>query len=423
MTKILNRLQGGDCSVYLFLDDFANFKLINYTYGFERGDELLNKTVQFIRHIPGCVICERMAMDQFIFVIVTKTLRTEAEIIAAHNEWIETFLATQRDNYAACTLRVWCGVYEVRDWDIATAIDNANWACREAKTTGSLSAVLFKRSMLEKLFKQQLQETVFSQLLKEGRFTFYLQPQVDLNTGKIVGAEALARGFFPNGEMIAPDVFIPILEKNGLILNLDYLILEQVCRHIRERMDNGKPVIQISVNLSRLHLKRQETAVYIHNIVKKYKIPPEFFMFELTESIMLDDFAGAKSLCVNLRRFGYKISVDDFGSGYAGIDVWRNLSFDELKLDKSFFAEDPETKQRNEIIVSGIVGIAQKLKISVICEGIEHAQQCRNLLAAGCQMAQGSYFSKPLPVIDFYTMYHNLHGIYFLEYNKQKKQL
>lgn len=412
VSAILDQYQETNYGVYLFSEDFADFKLINHAYGFERGDELLDKTVEFVRRIPECALCERAAMDQFIFVIVTKKSRTEDEIIASHNFWMEKFLDEQRDNYPACTLRVWCGMYEIKGRDIASAIDNANLARMEAKRTGSLTAVMFKESMLEKLFEQQRTEAEVGRALKEGRFTFYLQPQVDLDTGEIVGAEALARGFRPDGTMISPAVFIPIFEKNGLILELDYLIWEQVCRHIRERLDKGEPVMRISINFSRLHLKRPETVDHIQGIVEKYRVPHELLMFELTENILLNEFLSAKSLGSRLRELGYKTSIDDFGSGYAGIDVWRNLSFDELKLDRSFLTEDPEMKQRNEIIVSGLVSIAQRLKVSVICEGVEQVQQCQDLLAADCHLAQGFYFSKPLPVADFYKEYDELHGHY-----------
>lgn len=416
VTKILSEHQGQDSSIYLFSADYADFKMINHTYGFAQGDVLLNKTVQFVRQIPECVLCERAAMDQFIFVIATKKSRTEEEIVASCNYWVETFFSTERDNYPACILKVWCGIYEIRDLDVPSAIDNANLARREAKITGEHTTVLFKESMLDKLYMQRAQEAEVDQALKEGRFTFYLQPQVDLTSGEIVGAEALARGFRPDGQMISPAVFIPIFEKNGLIVDLDFLILEQVCRHIRERLDAGQPVVQISINLSRLHLGKQNTADQIHAIVEKYRVPPEFLMFELTENILLHEFESARSLGAKLRSFRYKTSVDDFGSGYAGIDVWRNLSFDELKLDKSFLTDDPDKKLRNEIIVSGIVGIAQRLKTSVICEGVETQEQCRSLLEAGCQLAQGFYFSKPMPVDAFYATYQDLHGHYPLDY-------
>jgi len=416
VAKLLDEHQKDDSSIYLFSADYADFKMINHVYGFTQGDELLNKTVQFIRQIPECVLCERAAMDQFIFVIVTEKSRTEEEIVSSCSFWTERFLSSEQENYPACILKVWCGIYEIHDRDISASVDNANMARIEAKTSGEQSIVLFKESMLNKLVKQKRLEAEVDQALKESRFTFYLQPQVDLLNGEIIAAEALARGFYPDGQMISPAVFIPIFEKNGLILNLDYLILEQVCQHIRERLDAGRPVVRISINLSRLHLSRKDTAERIHSIVEQYHIPSGLLMFELTENILLHEFVSARALGTNLRDFGYMTSIDDFGSGYAGIDVWRNLIFDELKLDRSFLTDDPEMKQRNEIIVSGVVGIAQKLDISVICEGVETSEQCKALLAAGCQLAQGFYFSKPLPVDDFYALYQDLDGHYPLDY-------
>lgn len=326
--KILDRYEGRDSSVYLFSEDFADFKLVNYIYGFERGEKLLNDTVKFLQHVPECVFCERTAIDQFVLIIITDKSRADEEIIATHNHVVEDFLAFQQDSFPDCILRVWSGMYEIRDRNISAAIENADLARREAKKSNVLHTVIFKKTMKERLVEYQKQEMEVVQALEERRFTFYLQPQVDLTTGVIVGAEALARGFLPDGEMILPAVFIPIYEKNGLILDLDYLILEQVCQHIRERLDSGDPVIPISVNLSRLHLRKPNTAEHIHGIAEKYSISPELLTFELTEN-MPGKFMSAKVLGKRLHELGYKTSIDDFGAGYAGIDVWRNLSFNE----------------------------------------------------------------------------------------------
>ena len=135
-------------------------------------------------------------------------------------------------------------------------------------------------------------------------------------------------------------------------------------------------------------------------------------MFELTENILITEFSGAKLLGDSLRELGYATSIDDFGSGYAGIDVWRRLSFDELKLDKKFMDDDPERKKRDEIIARGLIWIANKMNTAVICEGVESSEQCRDLLNMNCQYAQGYFFSKPVPPNDFYENYTSLNGHY-----------
>ena len=179
----------------------------------------------------------------------------------------------------------------------------------------------------------------------------------------------MARGIGENGEVIYPDAFVSVLENNHGIIDLDHLILERVCQNMRQRLDCGKPVVRTSVNLSRQHIWYTDSARILDNIVKRYQIPPKLIMFELTENILITEFSGAKLLGDSLRELGYATSIDDFGSGYAGIDVWRRLSFDELKLDKKFMDDDPERKKRDEIIARGLIWIANKMNTAVICEG------------------------------------------------------
>ena len=181
---------------------------------------------------------------------------------------------------------------------------------------------------------------------------------------------------------------------------------------MRQRLDCGKPVVRTSVNLSRQHIWNNNAAKILDGIVKKYQIPHELIMFELTESILITEFSSAKLLGDNLRELGYATSIDDFGSGYAGIDVWRRLSFDELKLDKKFMDDDPERKKRDEIIARGLIWIANKMDTTVICEGVESAEQCRDLRDMNCRYAQGYFFSKPVPPDEFYENYTNLKGYY-----------
>lgn len=400
-------------SIYLFAADFADFKLINYHYGYERGDELVDAAVAFVQEIPECVYCERAAADQFIFLVFAKEKRTDEEISASYENWARLFLTQQRENYALCSLKFWCGIYEIHKHDdIGLDIDNANLARMEAKRTKAETVVIFKQSKLGELAEKKKQEQEIMQALAEKRFNFYLQPQVDLQTGEIIGAEALARRLDINGKILYPDSFVAVLEQNGGIVKLDFLILEKVCQYLRARLDKGKNVVRTSVNLSRLHVRDLKTADRLHDIVCRWHIPPELIMFELTESILLDEFDEAKFLGDRLRAMGYSTSVDDFGSGYAGINIWQQLVFDELKLDRQFLTEDPDVKPRNMIIIPGIVNIARGLGISVICEGVDKAEQCRTLLKSGCRYAQGYYFSKPVPPDDFYEAYEALDGRY-----------
>ena len=413
-TEIL-RTNKGTGSVYLFYADFAEFKLVNYFYGIDKGNELLQSVVDFVQRIPEVAYCERIFSDQFVFIVLAKEQRTDEEIIASYQYYAEAYLSTQRAKYPACNLKFCCGIFPMLSKNVVEAIDNANMARMDAKKMGASSAVVFTRSRMEELAARQEREREITLALHENRFVFYLQPKVDLLTGKISGTEALARRLDTSGTLIYPDCFIPIMEENGSIIDLDFFIFEKVCSHMENRLQKGLPVICTSVNLSRVHTQNSGTADQLHSIAEKHHIPPHLLEFELTESILLNEFAQAKRLIDRLRSYGYRTSIDDFGSGYAGINIWREIRFDILKLDRSFLADDnEEIKARNSAIIRGLIDIADRLNVRVICEGVEREDQRQYLLQVGCRYAQGFYFTEALPPDAFYTDVHQRHGHYTL---------
>lgn len=408
----LMEMHQGENSVFIFYADFAEFKLVNYYYGIKKGDELLDAVIGFVRNIPEVEFCERIFSDQFVFLVFAKGKRTDQEIVASYERFAEAFLKTQRNRYPACNLRFCCGIAPVLNHDVVQAVDNANIARADAKRLGSPTAVLFTKTRLQELAEYQAREKEIVLALHENRFGFYLQPKVDILTGQIVGAEALARRFTPEGEVIYPDNFISILEKNGAIVDLDFMILEQVCRHMSSRLQQGFPVVRTSINLSRLHVLNKETAEKCHAITKKYSIPSKFLQFELTESILLREIQQAKYLGERLSTYGYSLAVDDFGAGYTGVNIFLDFDFDVLKLDRRFLSNDAERKARNAMVIPGVVDISQKLGIEVICEGVERLDQCQYLLNLGCHYAQGFYFSPAVPPDTFYQIYRQQKGRY-----------
>lgn len=411
------RQHNGDGDVCIYCADFMNFKLVNYNYGIERGTKLLNSVVEYVHNIPEVVCCERIFSDQFVFVVVMPAKRTDAQILSSYERFAKAFLSEMSDQYPACNLKFCCGIARVADENISEAIDLANMARMEAKKTGAKTAILFTEEKIKMLAERQEREKEIMRALAEKRFIFYLQPKVNVNTGRIVGAEALARRMDEDGRTISPDNFIPILEENGSIIDLDFLIYELVCKNLQSRIKEGLQCVPVSVNLSRLHTWNLRTASRIHQIAQKYKIPPKLLEFELTEGVILNEFKNAKQLMNKLRGYGYSVSIDDYGSGYNSIKILRELDFDVLKLDRSFLSDDMEIKRRNTAIIEAIEQISEKLDFYLICEGAERADQCQFLKELGCQYIQGYYFSKPVPLEEFYNIYKQNQGTFPIPFN------
>lgn len=394
--------------------DISEFQSVNRYYGIETGNGLLNAIETRLSSIPAIVFFERVFSDQFVALTFSASTFKKDCLCATYKRHEKEFLDEQKKNYPACNLKISCGIYIMAEDEdnILDAIDSANLARKVAKRNGSINAVIFDHTILNEISLYQQQEQATNLALQEKRFTFFLQPKVNLLTGEIIGAEALARRIDKDGTVVFPDNFLQILEGNGSIVDLDMLILEQVCEYISERIKNGLPVVRTSVNLSRLHIQNSNAADLFHATINKYNISPEYIEFELTETILLNEFESAKLLIDRLRGYQYHVSIDDFGSGYAGINVWQELNFDLLKLDKRFLSEEEPIKSRNAAIVPNVINIAQRLGIDVLCEGVETKEQCQYLIKLGCTCVQGYYFSRPVPKEQFYETYKELKGSY-----------
>lgn len=399
---------------FVLYADIDDFQSINSFFGADAGDALLKSVEHFLNDDPTVRLCMRLFADHFVCLIQMQDNRRIEDLMKARDVQLAAFLDAQQAQFPTSRLKIASGVCPVKNGDVARAIDGANTARKASKKQLSVVSVLYNQDMEAHEAAWHKTELEVYSALKAQRFDFYLQPKVDLTTGAIVGAEALARRLGENGEIIYPDAFLSVMEKNGMVVELDRLICRQVCSFLARRIAAQLPVTRVSVNLSRLHIQNPETAEQLHAIATSYRIPPELLEFELTETILLEEFTGAKVLIDQLRAYGYRVSIDDFGSGYAGINIWQELSFDCLKLDRKFLSDDSALKKRNAAIVPNIIDIAQRLHVEVLCEGVETEDQCRYLLQLGCTMVQGFYFAKPMPAEQFFKIYEAQEGKYEL---------
>ena len=199
-----------------------------------------------------------------------------------------------------------------------------------------------------------------------------------------------------------PVHFISLFESNGFILELDFYIYEKVCQMIRKWIDAGETVLPVSVNVSKAHLANHEFGNQLKALIDRYQISSQLLELELTESILFDS-READLMIRNLKKLGFSILIDDFGSGFSSLNLLKDLTVDILKLDKEFFRKGG-MEEKDKIIVDGIIRIANDLNLKILSEGVENREQVDFLIAAGCHMAQGYYFAKPMPVEVFEEM-------------------
>ena len=222
----------------------------------------------------------------------------------------------------------------------------------------------------------------------------------DLHTLSIIGAEALVRWVSPSKGFMQPDDFIPLFEKNGFIVELDFYVLEECCKKIREWIDNGIEPIPISVNQSRINLDDPFYVEKLNDILQKYELPVNLIEIELTEGMFSSSNTKLVKIMERMRKIGFSISMDDFGSGYSSLNLLKEIPVDILKIDKVFLDETANSR-KSRIIISQVVSMARKLGMKVVCEGVENEEQAAFLRKIHCDFAQGYLYAKPMTIADF----------------------
>lgn len=256
----------------------------------------------------------------------------------------------------------------------------------------------FNEELKKRVEQKKLLESLFFDAVDKEEFLVYYQPKVNLTNYTISGAEALCR-WRHNGELVPPIRFIPILEQSHNICVLDFYMLEHVCRDMRSWIDEGLPLVKISVNLSRMHLGDDKLAERITAIIDKYDIPHKYIEIELTETTTDVDFRELKKVVSALHNAEISTSVDDFGVGYSSLNLIRDLPWNVLKIDKSFLPEDSDdNKKAKRVMLKYVISMAQELGLECIVEGVESPAQVELLKNCSCFRAQGFLFDKPLPV-------------------------
>lgn len=385
--------------------DIRDFKYVNETFGYQFGDKVLNALGEVYQNISDAICCgSRIVADRFCFLMRLKKTDMPQSVMSAVNAWNQQFLHAVLDLNPNVDIHLNCGIFIVEDnkMDFEMAMDNANTARKKAKTMPNEKCVLFNEEMRREILKKieiaaQMENALFS-----NEFVVELQPKIYLKTRKIVGAEALVRWKRADGSIVRPDEFIPVFEDNGFVVRMDFYVYEKVFRYIRKQLDQGLSIVPISLNVSRVHLRKTDFAKKVKELVDIYQIPCELLEFEITESAFLDQGEKARKVLDELRECGFIVSMDDFGSGYSSLSQLKDLSIDVLKMDKGFLKE--KIGKNDGIVLANVIRMAKEMNMTVLCEGVENEEQVAYLEKIHCDIVQGFYFSKSVPFHRFSEM-------------------
>ncbi len=298
------------------------------------------------------------------------------------------------------------GVYKVhkKEKDIEQLYNNALLACDMLGEEAENKIVFFDVEMNKRrLWERKVEDDMDAALVRH-EFQVYLQPKISTAQETLAGAEALVRWIHPQEGFIPPNKFIPIFERNGFILKLDDYMLEEIAKQQAKWINEGRKVVPISVNISRAHFAKEDLAEHICGIVDKYQVPHNVIELELTESAFFDDKEVLLQTVKKLREAGFPVSMDDFGAGYSSLNSLKELQLDVLKLDADFF-RGVDVQERGMLIVSEVIDLAKKLNMKIVAEGIESREQVDFLTEQECDLIQGYFFAKPMPIAEFEEKY------------------
>lgn len=373
-------------------------KYRNYctSYGLKEGENLLGlfnnlfeqlmtKRKEFVAHLEKA---------DFVFLLMYESEEELNERINSIMNRLTLLKDDQHLSFAAGVVKV-----SSRDADINTLLIESGLAVGLAEDSSS-KIVWFNDAMKDEQIWERHIEDDMDAALSRHEFQLYLQPKYSTKTEKLAAAEALVRWNHPELGFISPGRFIPIFENNGFILRLDDFMLMEVAKQQAKWMAEGKQLVPISVNVSRAHFTRDDLAEHICEIVDRYKVPHKYIELELTESAFFDDKEVLLNTVKKLKSYGFAISMDDFGAGYSSLNSLKELPLDVIKLDAEFF-RSVDDKNRARFIVAFTIALAKRLGMQIVAEGIETREQVDFLASQNCDLIQGFYFAKPLPIKEF----------------------
>ena len=384
-----------DGAYVMVCSDVKDFKIINDVFGMQSGDELLIRIAEHLREkIHEGTLYGRLDSDHFA-VMIKKEQYSDEIFLQAVDEVIHL------DSVIRFPVKIYVGVYEIKDRDIPVSVmcDRAFMAARTIREDYKSGVAFYDEKLRQSVLWEQELTADLDGALENGEIQMFLQPQVDVN-GKILGAEALVRWQHPKYGMIPPTDFIPVFEKSGLVARIDRYIWEQACIQLQKWKEKGVDDLSISVNISPRDFYFMDLYPIFTGLVTTYGINPANLKLEITETAVMQNLEKQLALIGCLQKYGFTVEMDDFGSGYSSLNMLKDMQVDVLKIDMAFLGETKDV-ERSRKILRMIIELSKQLGMRVVTEGVETKEQVAFLTEMGCDIFQGYFFARPMPVAQF----------------------
>jgi diguanylate cyclase (GGDEF)-like protein len=391
---LLRASMSGDSLAVLCLD-FDRFKEINDVFGHSGGDALLREVSQRLRDVTQGAFLARVGGDEFILISTEGEQPRDAAALAQRLMGVVANDLHIDGRQMHTGLSIGVAVFPSDGTDAATLLANADAALYRAKAEGRGRIRFFESTMDKQLRDRRALVQDLQSATAEGQLVLYYQPQARIN-GDVIGFEALVRWNHPQRGMVPPGEFIALAEANGLIAPIGEWVLREACR---EAASWPHP-LPIAVNLSPIQFRDSQFISLVHQILLETGLRPERLELEITEGVLIDDFARALATLRRLKALGVRVAMDDFGTGYSSLSYLQSFPFDKIKIDKSFIA-DVDRNPQSAAIVRSVIGLANGLGVPVVAEGVETAEQLAFLMVEGCQEVQGYFIGRPFPIASY----------------------
>ena len=391
---------GGYAKQYIILyTDFCGFKYFNQKYGYMAGDQLLkefsNYIIETLREEQDSYFT-RVVADQFILFMPYE--QADSRMMQRVQEINREFVQRMNLKFPQSNMTIRTGIYRIPEdcLGASSAIDAANYARMQIRSNNGESVLIYDDALKQRQLLENQIINGMDDALEKREFQVYYQPKISLKDYRIIGAEALVRWIREDGTMLRPDFFIPLYEKNGRIVDLDFYVFEEVAAFIQKNRKEGSPMVPISVNVSALHSGDEDTTEKYLKILEKYDVEPSQLEMELTETATVLQYQDINRLFGNFQKAGFHTSLDDFGAGYSILNLIMDVPLNVVKLDRIFIDKCDKTPRGIQFLKQ-IISMLKNLGFSVMCEGVEKEEQAQILKEAGCDGIQGNWFSEAIP--------------------------